>query len=704
MVSWTAFNYLSDNSDSNVLLYTRLAFLAGIITIFTLINFLARFPNENVFIGNKLIRAHTYYTLALLPLMFTPYIVETVTVDNTVGHINTGLLYPFFLTYLLLAIVCMVSVIIKQFRATNSRSDRQQIKAITLGVGLYSLLAILSNVLLPLFINDWTSSRYGPAFALIFVALVAYTIVKHRLFDIRLVVVRSLGYTFAIAILAVVYSIASYSITKLISDNSESDFIYSGLNVVLLLLFGVSFSPLKLYFDKITSSLFYKDAYDPQQLLDELNKNVLTNVDVEPLLNQSTAIVRKYLKASYCSVELRETAYIQQRIIGESIKAFSDDDIVAIRALTPNINQRVIVADSIHEDHPKLHSILSKYDVGVIVRLAPSVEFKTEGIGHMFFGIKKSGNPYSKQDTDIISIISSELTIATQNALRFEEIEKFNITLQEKVDDATRKLRKTNEKLQLLDETKDEFISMASHQLRTPLTSVKGYLSMVIEGDAGELTDMQRKLLTQSFISSQRMVFLIADLLNVSRLKTGKFVIEAKPTNLADIIQGEVDQLAETAQSRNLELVFDKPSDFPELMFDETKIRQVVMNFMDNAIHYTPPGGHIAIRLKQTDKVIEYTVADDGIGVPKSEQHNLFDKFFRAGNARKARPDGTGLGLYMAKKVVAAQGGSIVFKSEPGHGSTFGFTFAKDKLELPNIATTAEIAAVGTKTTAANPK
>jgi signal transduction histidine kinase len=224
---------------------------------------------------------------------------------------------------------------------------------------------------------------------------------------------------------------------------------------------------------------------------------------------------------------------------------------------------------------------------------------------------------------------------------------------------------------------------MASHQLRTPLTSVKGYVSMVLEGDGGKLNEMQTKLLDQAFISSQRMVYLIADLLNVSRLHTGKFVIEAKPTNLADVIEGEISQLVETAKSRKLNLKYDKPANFPLLMLDETKVRQVVMNFVDNAIYYTPANGHITVTLSETPDSVECLVIDDGIGVPKSEQPHLFTKFYRAGNAKKARPDGTGLGLFMAKKVVVAQGGSIIFRTEEGHGSTFGFNFAKKKLEVP---------------------
>jgi len=295
-------------------------------------------------------------------------------------------------------------------------------------------------------------------------------------------------------------------------------------------------------------------------------------------------------------------------------------------------------------------------------------------VGLMVVGLPQTTETVSEKEEALIDRLSEVVGISLDSKLLYEENQQ-----------VLRQLQKSNEKLKILDETKDEFISMASHQLRTPLTSVKGYISMVLEGDAGKLTDMQRKLLNQSFVSSQRMVYLIADLLNVSRLHTGKFVLESKPTNLAEVVEGEIGQLRETAAGRNLKLTYNKPAKFPELMLDETKVRQVVMNFIDNAIYYTPTGGRIDVVLKETPKSVEFRVQDSGIGVPKPQQHHLFTKFYRAGNARKARPDGTGLGLFMAKKVIIAQGGSIIFTSAEGKGSTFGFTFSKSKLHVPSI-------------------
>lgn len=293
-------------------------------------------------------------------------------------------------------------------------------------------------------------------------------------------------------------------------------------------------------------------------------------------------------------------------------------------------------------------------------------------VGLLVIGFPTPVNSLSQTDQKLLGRLSESIGVALDNKLLFEENQH-----------VLKELRESNKKLKELDETKDDFISMASHQLRTPLTSVKGYISMIMEGDAGKVTHMQREMLGQAFFSSQRMVYLIADLLNVSRLKTGKFVIEPTPVNLAEMVEQELGQLEETAAARSLKLTYDKPKDFPLLMLDEVKIRQVIMNFVDNAIYYTPAKGQIDVQLVDKGSTVELRVTDDGIGVPKSEQPHLFTKFYRAGNARKARPDGTGLGLFMAKKVVVAQEGSITFESKEGKGSTFGFIFSKHKLAPP---------------------
>lgn len=613
-------------------------------------------------------------------LAITPYMVNSIAITTDGAQLTaTSFLYSLdslaIMAYFLLGTYGLV-----RKRVRSAPVQRTQIDLVLIGILVALLTNFVTGYVLALMDFHGGANLFGASSMFIFSAMVAYTMVRHQLFDIRLVVARSVAYLLSLATLGAAFTGLTVTVTNLFfSGNHLNNASIRSVYTVLAIGLALLFPPLKRFFDKVTNRVFFRDSYDTQAFLDDFNKLLVATYELAPLLKKSAKVIEDNLKPTYTVFGLKETESAPQRILGTAgHPPFTNEDIAFVRSQTPKMKRKLIVTDLLEEKYGDLQRVLQANNIAVIARLASSTT--EEGIGYLVLGPKKSGNLYSSQDLKVIEIVANELVIAIQNALRFEEIENFNRTLQAKVDDATRKLRATNEKLKQLDETKDDFISMASHQLRTPLTSVKGYISMVLEGDAGKLTETQRKLLEQSFFSSQRMVYLIADLLNVSRLKTGKFIIEPAPVNLAEMVEQEMEQLKETAAAKGLTLTYDKPKEFPALMLDETKTRQVIMNFADNAIYYTPAGGHIRVELMETPASVELRVVDDGIGVPKHEQHHLFTKFYRAGNARKARPDGTGLGLFMAKKVVAAQGGAIIFESTEGKGSTFGFVFSKAKL------------------------
>lgn len=242
-----------------------------------------------------------------------------------------------------------------------------------------------------------------------------------------------------------------------------------------------------------------------------------------------------------------------------------------------------------------------------------------------------------------------------------------------------KKMRSKNKKLREINKNKDDFLSIASHQLRTPLTSVKGYISLILDGDAGEINDLQRRFLTEAYDSSERMVRVIGDFLNVSRLQTGKFEIQKEQGDFVKIIESELSGLQEMAKMREIKLEFLKNDSKIEFFADFDKLRQVAMNMIDNAIYYSPSKTKVEISLEKSDNFVIFKVKDNGIGVPKSQQEKLFSKFYRADNAKKKRPDGTGVGLYLAKEVVKGHGGEIIFESQEGKGSVFGFKIPFEK-------------------------
>jgi len=630
-----------------------------------------------------------FFLILIAPLILiatTPTELNIVSIHAYGRDTVTGSIYAFLVPMVVAYFAWGLALLIGYYRHTKKVIEKVQTKYIFAGVILALIPIVIANGILPIFGNN-TGILYGPDFVTLLAAFVSVAIIRHRLLDIRLIVARSLAYLLSLSTAIILYATLTFGIA--LSIFGENKFSQRIVPIVMAIFLAFTIQPLRRFFARNTNKLFYRDAYDTQEFLNKFNNTLVSTYDLELLLERSAEVIQENLKPLHCMFIINSTDNTAKRVLGTpEHPAFSEKDAMLIAKLTPFMKREPIVTDLLEEKQERLQKVLQYNDVAILARLFVDTSGEETNLGYLLLGRKKSGNLYNSQDTKVIEIIISELVIAIQNALRLEEIENFNATLQEKIDDATHKLRRVNDKLRRLNETKDDFISMASHQLRTPLTSVKGYVSMVLDGDAGKITRLQRRLLNQSFVSSQRMVYLISDLLNVSRLKTGKFIIEPIQCNLAKVVQEEVEQLVETAKSRHLTLEYHKPEHFPVFLLDETKLRQVIMNFLDNAVYYTPAEGHIEVHLVDKPQTIEFTVTDDGIGVPRYEQHHLFTKFFRAPNAKRARPDGTGLGLFMAKKVIIAQGGAVIFRSHEGKGSTFGFTFAKSRIMVGLLGTT----------------
>ena len=678
---WLFTNLLTNISEnpSVALIFAQSTLIGATIAPYAFLMF------SKVYVGKKLSKKHICLW-AILPALillftFTPSNVESVEANgkNTVAGLLYYVLLPYFIGYFILGI----KVLKRFYKSTSDPRQKTELRYIFTGIILAVLPGVATNGVLPA-LGFSEAVVYGP-FALVFLSIfLTAGIIKHSLLNIRIVVVRSIGYVFSFGFLIIVFALVSSFLTRRVFQDSASDIEAITINTTVFVIAVIAYPGVKRFFDRLTNKIFYRDAYDPQEFLDKLNKTIVNNIEVGILLRRATGVIEENLKCSFVQIIVPSTESTERRVVGNIEKEYSDHDLVYIRGRLVGLGRKIVLADDLGPDEDELRSIFIKHDIALAVHLSATSYGQYQTIAYMIFGNKKSGNVYSKQDLRIIDIMADQLVIAIQNSLRFEEIQAFNVTLQKKVTTATTKLRKNNEKLKSIDATKDEFISMASHQLRTPLTSVKGYLSMVLEGDAGKINDEQRKLLDQAFVSSQRMVYLIADLLNVSRLRTGKFIIDLNETDLAEVIEAEVNQLTEQAKSKNIVLTYDKPNDFPKLTIDETKTRQVVMNFIDNALYYTQSGGKIEVKLNYDKKHVYFRVKDNGLGVPKDEQRHLFEKFYRAKNARSIRPDGTGLGLFMAKKVVTAQSGNILFESKQGKGSTFGFSLPlKDKGKMP---------------------
>lgn len=685
--AWQINIYIADTQDVDVTRANNLVFLWPALAIYAtgwfvyLLNARTwdRVKNQGV------LRSRFLVTITVLLIIQVLLVASNRLFDNIYQDASGEFVFlrsEYYLLYIFAITGSIVAILYKLYAAFHNfkKGSKQQdaIKIVAYTIFLTITYSALINVLIPSLSGSRNSIDLGIFAVAIFAFGLALSIAKYSFLDIKMVVTRTGVYIAALGVLVGNFALLSAFIAHNTFDanNGESIVVFS--NTAMFIVAILIYPEIKKFLDKVTNKFFYRDAYEPQLFLDQLSSTLGGNIEIGILLRHTAAVIEQNIKAD-CHIYVKETEKTPSRIMGTSQMELKSQDFNLIRDELATIADKTVVTEQLAEHYREFKKALESSNIAVISSMITSYAANKEATAYLMLSPKKSGNAYTKQDISIINIITDELLIAIQNALRFEEIQSFNITLQNRINDATSKLKRSNEKLKEMDETKDEFISMASHQLRTPLTSVKGYLSMVLDGDAGKITDTQQQLLNQAYVSSQRMVYLIADLLNVSRLKTGRFVINAAPANLADMVESEVAQLREVAKARDLTLTFNKPDEFPVLVLDETKTRQVVMNFIDNAIYYTPKGGKIKIELKTDRSSVYCMVKDNGLGVPKAEQPHMFTKFYRAKNAQNARPDGTGLGLFMAKKVITDQGGTILFESTENKGSTFGFKFDKPK-------------------------
>ncbi len=225
-----------------------------------------------------------------------------------------------------------------------------------------------------------------------------------------------------------------------------------------------------------------------------------------------------------------------------------------------------------------------------------------------------------------------------------------------------------------LEEMKVDFVSLVSHQLRTPISAVKGYLSSLIEGRTGGLSEEQKLYLERAYTSNERQLEIIESLLNISRIEKGKIELIPIEFSIVELAKEASAVFTKKAHERGLALeILEPQTKIPEVTADREKVREVLENLLSNALKFTPKGS-IIVSFQQTKTEVIVAVADTGVGIPADKIEKLFTKFYRVGQAPTAESEGTGLGLYIAKSLVELHQGKIWVESEVGRGSTFYFS------------------------------
>ena len=647
--------------------------------------------------------------------IFTNYFIDQVRfVFDKFYYISPATpLYTFFVFVIFIgSVIYSIMLLWRAYKKAHGIS-KYQIKYLILAFligftgGATSYLPVYNIDILPV----WNAAIFLSAL------IVAYAIVKCRFMDIRVTVKKSSLFSLVVIGVGTAYVLVAFLLSSLVFGGELTGIkhlIITGLIVGTIVAIG--FRPLYSFLQEVTDKYFFKGAYNPQELIRNISSQLATALEVKEISDILKENIEKDMRLEGVSLMLieRNREYFTQREIPFKDELVSD----LISYLKENKETLVLEElERYYQEHPwkydkryLAYRNLKKTNKAVVLPVYVKSETEGERVGSsftsslsesgiktedslekrmnkrkveelsafIFLGPKKSGDVFTVQDINTLEIIASQVGVALENALMYERVKHFSEILRKEVERQTKELREANIRLKQLDKAKSEFISIASHQLRTPLTAIKGLVSMALEGFWGPLNEEQKKHLKEVYNSGERLLKLIEDLLDVSRIESGKMEFEFQPVNLYNLTKEVAEELKPQAKKKGLYLEVVPPKKkLPSVKADPLKIRQVIQNLIDNGIKYTLRGG-VRIRFKKEKNKVIFSIADTGMGIPKDTIPLLFEKFHRGKEAIRKHTEGTGLGLYLCARLIEAHNGKIWVESEgEGKGSTFYFSLPR---------------------------
>ncbi len=455
---------------------------------------------------------------------------------------------------------------------------------------------------------------------------------------------------------------------------------------------------------KLSSAAAQSVASAPTKLMDRINKELYKRNAELAVRNKTLALLRKLDEISLVTSDLKEMAGKLTLAIGTELGydlvslAFVQEEknilqwlavssplaeikeqlegVVVEELAVPATDglktsevikkEKPLFAQDLHEVYPKVlaDKLLKKgvkHEESVRHTLLYPLKFGAKTLGVLTLSAKRSLQDLSQYEQDAVAGLVGLIALALYKAKIYEDLQT-----------TTQALEEANKQLKDLDKAKSEFLSIASHQLNTPLTSIRGYISMLLEGDYGQLDEKQKPILDIVNKSSMRLIELIKNLLDISRIESGRLELNLASLDLTQHAKELVQDLIPNALAKKLGLEFHAPEKpVAPVVADQQRVRQVMLNFVDNAIKYTP-SGKVDVYVEQKGDEVIFSVKDTGKGITQDEITKLFNKFTRVGGASRYHTEGTGLGLYVAKQIVNEHHGDVGVESPGmGKGSTF---------------------------------
>lgn len=646
---------------ANTFLAHRFSFTGAYVFILGMLGLALTFPNKPLNRRTKwLLTLDTGVGVVFVGLvLFTNRVLMA---DNFLGARTVPFSLPGRMYLLVLVANLVLAIVVFVRRYLLEVRNRLYFNYIVLAFILLFLITITTNLILPL-TGTVALSLLGPLSALLPFATVVYALGITDINDINYVIAQLLqagarltvlaGFLAIGAALPHILGFAYFSSSWLIAMSTVG-----GMGIVCFYLFGTTF-------DKYVEDRIAYSRMSPDKARSTLISGLSGKIELEHnvslvlrLIKQTigvrgvgiTLIARDGMLWTSGDVELQRTS--AQRVLRDlahlSESRGNARALINVNSLPGDIRQE-LEKEAIHAVKP--------------------LQTESGITGLYLLGEKFSQEVFTRQDATLMSTITEISDLSIERALFYSQIQSFNATLQQRVNHATQKLRQANSRLKTLDAMKDDFISMASHQLRSPATSVHEALQMLGQFDIP--ADERNKIIELAEASSERLVTVITDMLSIARIQAGHFTVEKTVIDMVNLAERAILEASAVAKQRGVTLAFKHAAPI-KLQADRAKLNEIMSNYIENAINYSPKDSTVVISLTQAEGKVSFEVSDSGIGVPPSERKDLFRKFFRATNARKEQPNGNGIGLFVVKSVAQAHGGDAYY--EPlEHGSLFGF-------------------------------
>lgn len=690
-------------------------------------------------------------TLFFLCFSFSPLMVNSVGPFRDIFAFwpKPGLLYHFFLLNFLLSLSYSSYLLISQYRKTQGMA-KLKIKYL-LFASLIAYVSGSSNF--PLWYNIPVIPLFN-GFFILFPAIIAYSIIKHQLMDIRLVMKRSTIWVASVGTALLYLTGARYLAFRFLP--AAGFWFDTGLVLTSILIYPA----IKNFYSKLANKYFFSSLYNLQDLVAKLSEKISSTLGLNEIYEFIYESFRSAFYPKSFAVLLWEKT--NQRFLLKYSAGLAAADQAELPGNLANLNslarqQKIIFVDELEAlNDPAIRKISSTLRKLHIYLLLP-LFFEEEIMGLLILGEKESQEIYNDEDSAVFNLTAAQIATAIKNALLHEDslryaeslaaeknkissilanfidpvifidqqrclslfnpaakdvfgIEKDDIgknindidyktavlksiiltenenqpkeIFTEQNGDqkyykalSTKVLNEKKEAIGILklfydltkekelDKTKSGFVAVAAHQLRTPLTATKWALDMLLNGEAGKIKTEQRSYIEAGLANNERMITIVNDLLIASRIEEGYLRLDLSECDIEKIVD-------ELIRKNKINAQTDFTKNLPLILADKENLTMAIENILSNAADYSPNKEPVHIKAALDDNLLLLSITDNGIGVPEKDKKKLFSKFFRASNAIKTQPDGSGLGLFIAKGIVKAHGGDFLFNSQENKGTT----------------------------------